>query len=165
MLGLDRTDLIVLGLSFGVPAVLALVFVGVIVAFLRARPEPLSSPDGVFRLQGHLLPASSLLSFSDATFGRVEVTFHELLWLPLAGPPWRVPIPALILQPDRFFGLGAGTVVFELPGTGMWRLRVSDRHINRFVGNDFKTMREGRRADELRNILLARGARMAASAR
>lgn len=161
MLGVAGEDLIVLGIFLGVPVLLGLIVFGIIMLFVRNRPEPLWSPDGVFRLQGHLLPASSLLSFSDTTFGQVEVTWHELIWYPLAGQPWRLPIPALIVHPHKFFGLGAGTVVFELPGAGAWRLRVSDRHINRFVENDFKTMRESRRADELRNILLSRGARQA----
>lgn len=162
--GLDEADKIALGLSFGIPLVVFLVFGGVIFALVhKPRPESMMGPDGVIRLQGHLVPASTLLAISDTTFGRLEVTVNELVWHPLVGPVWRVPIPALFIHPPRAFSLGATAVVFEIPGAGAWRLEVSDRGINRLVRNDFKTRREAQRADEVRDVLLSRGARLLAA--
>ncbi len=161
MAAFDRIDLMVLGLSFGVPTLLAAVIVG-IVYYYRHRPEPppLLGADGVVRLSGQLTSASTLVSFRRDTFGSVEVTHHELIWRSLTGQEWRVPIRALLLRPSGMFTTQAG-VEFEAPYAGRWWLQVSDDPISPLAG-DFGRRLRYRRAEELRYVLMSRGARMVA---
>ncbi len=151
---------IVLGiLALAGAAVLALVLVFAVILVVQLRPpgQPVAGPDGVLRYQGHLLPAGRLLSLSAETYGQVTVTPYELIWTGDTGQVWRVPIPALVVRPPSgLFGLpGMG---IELPGVGAWRLQVSDRRINRFARNSFKSAREARLTRALSHTLLARGA-------
>lgn len=157
----DQNDLEALGLAFGVPLAMVAMFVGLIYRAVH-RPElpPVMAADGVVRLFGQLTPASTLLSFSSDTMGMVEATPYELIWRSQVGPEWRVPIPALLLRPPGVFGRNPG-IVFEVPGGGRWRLMVSDGPVGPLM-TDGEQRRRHQRAEELRYVLVSRGARMAA---
>ena len=161
MVALDKLDLEVLALSFGVPLLLGGIAFFVIY-LLTHQPElpPLMGPDGVVRLAGQLTPASTWISFSQRTLGRVEVTPWELIWRPSVGPEWRVPITAMLLRPPGFFEQYNG-IEFETPWTGRLYLVVSDGPIGPLV-LDFEKGRVRQRSGELRHVLLSRGARMVA---
>ncbi len=160
MVALDRTDLIALALSFGLPLLVGGMIVGLVYRAVH-RPElsPVMGSDGVVRLNGQLTPASTLVSFSRDTIGTVEVTPWELIWRSPASPEWRVPIPALLLSPPGVFGRNPG-VVFEAPGAGRWRLAVGDGPVGPLM-TDSEQRRRSMRAEELRHVLMSRGARMA----
>lgn len=162
MAALDQNDLVALGLAFGVPLAVGALVIGLIYRAVH-RPElpPVMAADGVVRLCGQLTPASTWLSFSSETMGTVEVTPYELIWRSQAGPEWRVPIPALLLRPPGVFGRNPG-MVFEVPGGGRWRLMVSDGPVGPLM-TDGEQRRRLQRAEELRCVLLSRGARMVAA--
>ncbi len=158
MAALDRIDLLALSLSFGIPVVLMIVIVGV-VYYYRRRPPPPSvvGPDGVVRLSGQLTPASTWVSFRRESFGSLEVTHHELIWRSLTGPEWRVPIRALLLHRPGPLVTQPG-LELEAPGAGRWWLQVSNGPVSPLAG-DLGRRSRNRRADELRQVLLSRGAR------
>jgi hypothetical protein len=99
--------------------------------------------------------------FDRTVSGRLSLSGGSLLWDPDEGPRWAAPIPSITVLGVS----GAGTFTADpyidiaIDGSGPWRMVVSDRPINRIMGNDAKRFREARRARELADLLVRSGAR------
>ena len=123
-----------------------------------ARSGPVSLYARVFRPDRKWSPG---VAFDPSAAGRITVAEGYLRWEPEQGEPWATPLAAVsVLQVS-----GASTIHADpyldiaIEGSGPWRLVVSDRTINRFMGNDFKRFREARRAREFADLLTRGGAR------
>jgi hypothetical protein len=157
--------------------VVSLLFIGVVVlvivsAFRSGSDQPLpadpSIPVSLYaRVYRPTRAWSPRVAFDRTASGRISVAEGFLRWEPDEGERWAAALGAVCV-----IGLaGAGTlhsdpyVDVEIEGSGPWRLVVSDRAINRFVGNDFKRFREARRAREFADLLVRGGARAAQAGR
>lgn len=95
-----------------------------------------------------------------ATHGRLRVADGRLTFTPegATGPAWSVPCREVTVRTASFFSLDGADV--ELHGAwGVMRCTVSRERINRFVGNDFKTLRERTYGRELAVAMAQQGAR------
>lgn len=96
-----------------------------------------------------------------AHFGVLDVTDQHLAFVleGAAQPEWRVPCHAVEVRKRGFLELDGADL--ELAGPmGVLRCSVSREHLNRFMTNDFKSIRERGYADELVAVLAANGARV-----
>lgn len=96
-----------------------------------------------------------------ATHGRLRVAGGWLTFTPegATGPAWSVPCREVTVRTASFFSLDGADV--ELHGAwGVVRCTVSQERINRFVGNDFKTLRERGYGRELAVAMAQQGARV-----
>jgi hypothetical protein len=146
--------------------VFAVVIVMVIVkAFSSGSDQPLaqdqSSPVSLYaRVYRPSRGWSPSVQFDRAASGRIAVADGYLRWEPDEGERWAAPLTAVSVLGVA----GAGTLHTDpyldvaIEGSGPWRLVVSDRTINRFMGNDFKRFREARRAREFADLLVRGGA-------
>jgi hypothetical protein len=145
--------------------VLALVFVIVRSSRSDLRhglPDPRSGPvflyARVFRPERKWSPA---VAFDPTSSGRISVADGFLRWEPDAGEPWATPLASISIV--RVSGMNTfhsdPFLDITVDGSGPWRLVVSDRTINRFMGNDWKRIREARRARDFADLLVGGGAR------
>jgi len=123
-----------------------------------ARSGPVSLHARVFRPDRKWSPG---VAFDPTASGRITVVDGYLRWEPQQGQPWATPLTAVSVLAVS----GATTIHADpyldiaIEGSGPWRLIVSDKTINRVMGNDFKRFREARRAREFADLLTRGGAR------
>ncbi|MBM9460839.1 hypothetical protein JK386_13100 [Nocardioides sp. zg-536] len=143
--------------ALGMLAVAVALVVGV-VHVSRPSPRPLSGPpiwrvtvfaDNAFgSIGGSLGSETGTLELREGHLGYCRDTETEAAW-------W-VPCHQLTVRYDVVLP-GMRTLTITGP-QGTVRCAVSREHINRFMVNTLKTIREARQADELRQALLAHGA-------
>ncbi len=107
--------------------------------------------------QWHAQVSSSTM-FVRGGLGTISVASGHLAFQPdVPGEPaWSVPVPTLLAGKNSM--LERQEVWVEAPGWGRLNITVSREHINQWMENDFKDLRERRYADQLLWMLGAAGA-------
>jgi hypothetical protein len=162
---MDTMTLLVYLVPLGVTVVFGLVVTALVLTFNSGSRNPLpANPAQPVTLHARVSrPASGLLvsgNFDSRLYGRLSVADGRLRWDPDQGESWAAPIGSItVLGTGSAWGLDQPHLDIDIAGSGPWRLVVSDRKLNRFLGNDAKKFREARRARELADRLLRSGAR------
>jgi hypothetical protein len=164
---MDTMALLIVLVPLGAILVVGLVATALVFTFNSGSRSPLpADPAQPVTLHARVSrPASGLLvrgNFDSRLYGRLSVADGRLCWDPDQGESWAAPIGAItVLGVGSAWGLNEPHLDIDIAGSGPWRLVVSDRTLNRFLGNDAKKFREARRARELADRLLRSGARAA----
>ncbi len=152
----------------GLVPILILAFVVFFVLSSRGPAPLVLLPGQPFTLHARLLRPDQLFSMSgqlgSRQYGMITVRDGQLLWDPEEGERWATPISSItVLRTAGAMALTGAHLDLDIAGSGRWRMVVSDRTINRFMTNDFKRFREGRRGRDLAQYLLQNGARSGSS--
>ncbi|GID96551.1 hypothetical protein ACFQFC_18095 [Amorphoplanes digitatis] len=164
---MDTMALLFVLVPLGAAVVIGLVVTALVLTFNSGSRSPLpSDPAQPVTLHARVSrPTSGLLvrgNFDSRLYGRLSVADGQLRWNPDQGESWAAPIGSItVLGTGSAWGLSQPHLDIDIAGSGPWRLVVSDRKLNRFLGNDAKKFREARRARELTDRLLRSGARAA----
>lgn len=146
-------------IAFVVPF-LMLVIVGVIVLLVvfRGRSKPSSVPAGGPSGWFAEVIGVGAGALGGSTYGTMTISDGQLNYFPDGdGEPWSVPAASLRARKRNFFDLAGADVELHGP-MGEVRCNVSREHINRFITNDLKDLRQRGYTDEFLAALAANGA-------
>ncbi|MEU4216566.1 hypothetical protein [Actinoplanes sp. NPDC026623] len=163
---MDTVVLVFVLVALGAALVTGVVVTGLVLTFSSGSRSPLpADPAQPVTLHARVSrPTSGLLvrgNFDSRLYGRLSMADGKLHWDPDQGESWATPVESITVLRTGSAWLNQPHLDIDIAGSGPWRLVVSDRKINRFLGNDAKNFREARRARELADRLLRSGARAA----
>ncbi|GLY30709.1 hypothetical protein [Kineosporia sp. NBRC 101731] len=129
---------------------------------LATHPDDPGVPVHLYaRLTRPGTPRGPRARFDSTLSGRLTLAGEAMYWDPDEGPRWATPLTSITVHTltGAMSFAGDPGLQIEIAGSGHWLLTVSDKPINRIMGNDAKRYREARRARELAALLVRRGAR------